>query len=193
MRELTKKQKEIYDVAIEMFHKKGYIETSLRDIAAQLNITVATIYSHFSSKDEILEVICDKVYLTKQNNLKKFKNNDSTIEEKFKNFIKNHIIGIISNEKAFHIYNKYWNIANHRVQGKYEEVNKDYFNATNNIVKNFFPDRIELACYRPNAIIHFVLDLIANVVRLRRNNEVDIDLMTENIYQRILYGYQNEM
>ncbi|MDR3269997.1 MAG: TetR/AcrR family transcriptional regulator [Peptococcaceae bacterium] len=45
--------------AIELFAKKGYRETSVREIAAASNITEASMYNHFSSKNEILSNILD--------------------------------------------------------------------------------------------------------------------------------------
>ena len=58
----TKKQLEIYNVAKKLFVEKGYAETSVRDIAAILNIKAASLYSHINSKEEILDYICEDVF-----------------------------------------------------------------------------------------------------------------------------------
>jgi AcrR family transcriptional regulator len=47
------KQK-ILNGALSLFSAKGFSETSIRDIAAEVGITTGTIYGHFASKDEIL-------------------------------------------------------------------------------------------------------------------------------------------
>lgn len=44
----------ILDVALELFVRKGYAETSLREVAAELGITKAALYYHFESKQDIL-------------------------------------------------------------------------------------------------------------------------------------------
>ncbi len=46
-------QKLIFKKSMELFVKKGYHNTSLRDIAAECGISTGAIYHHFSSKEEI--------------------------------------------------------------------------------------------------------------------------------------------
>ncbi|TAK71355.1 MAG: TetR/AcrR family transcriptional regulator [Betaproteobacteria bacterium] len=47
----------ILDVAAELFHTRGYAETGIRPIADSVGIKTASIYHHFSSKDQIYEEI----------------------------------------------------------------------------------------------------------------------------------------
>ena len=44
----------ILDVALDLFVRKGYAETSLREIAAELGFSKAALYYHFESKQEML-------------------------------------------------------------------------------------------------------------------------------------------
>jgi len=44
----------ILDVALDLFARKGYAETSLREIATELGFSKAAIYYHFESKQDIL-------------------------------------------------------------------------------------------------------------------------------------------
>jgi AcrR family transcriptional regulator len=45
----------ILDVAAKLFAQRGFSGTSIRDIAAELDIANPSIYHHFKSKEEILE------------------------------------------------------------------------------------------------------------------------------------------
>ena len=56
--ELKEKQIKILDVAVELFKEKGYMGSSVRDLATRLNIKAASLYAHIRSKEEILEWIC---------------------------------------------------------------------------------------------------------------------------------------
>ena len=47
----------IRDAAIDLFSEKGYNAVSVRDIADKLPIHKSTIYSHYKSKEEILDSI----------------------------------------------------------------------------------------------------------------------------------------
>lgn len=44
----------VLEAAVELFTERGYHGTSMRDIAAGAGVTVASIYHHFASKQEIL-------------------------------------------------------------------------------------------------------------------------------------------
>jgi AcrR family transcriptional regulator len=44
----------ILDVALDLFIRKGYAETSLREIAAELGFSKAALYYHFESKQDIM-------------------------------------------------------------------------------------------------------------------------------------------
>ncbi len=59
---LTEKQSEIIFIAKEMFSERGYVETSMRDLAFQLDMKAASLYSHFKSKEDILNIICNETH-----------------------------------------------------------------------------------------------------------------------------------
>ena len=50
----TPTKQKIMICALDQFCKKGYAETTIRDIASAVGITAGSIYGHFSSKEEIL-------------------------------------------------------------------------------------------------------------------------------------------
>ena len=51
----------IIDTALELFSEKGYLGTSMNDIAKQLGFTKAALYKHYASKREILERIVERM------------------------------------------------------------------------------------------------------------------------------------
>ena len=55
----NKTKERIFEVAIKLFGQKGFNATSMREIAEAVGIKKASMYSHFKSKDEILEKIID--------------------------------------------------------------------------------------------------------------------------------------
>lgn len=48
---------DIHRAAVELFSSKGYDKTSLREIAERVGITKASLYYHYSSKQELLQAI----------------------------------------------------------------------------------------------------------------------------------------
>ena len=51
----------ILGTALELFAQKGYLGTSMSDIAKQLGITKAALYKHYASKQEILDRIVERM------------------------------------------------------------------------------------------------------------------------------------
>ncbi|MED5046674.1 TetR/AcrR family transcriptional regulator [Bacillus siamensis] len=50
-RKSEKTKKELIDVARDLFAKKGYSETSIRDILTAANISKGNLYHHFKGKE----------------------------------------------------------------------------------------------------------------------------------------------
>lgn len=50
-------KEKIFDVALDLFSKKGYDSVSLREIAEEVGIKKSSIYSHYPSKEAILDSI----------------------------------------------------------------------------------------------------------------------------------------
>src|SRR5262245_26527532 len=49
----------VFEVAAEVFHQKGYDNTSMSDVAAAAGLTKAGLYHHISSKESLLYTILD--------------------------------------------------------------------------------------------------------------------------------------
>ena len=59
MAEGTKER--IMETALELFAQNGYLGTSMNDIARQLGFTKAALYKHYTSKQEILDRIVERM------------------------------------------------------------------------------------------------------------------------------------
>ena len=59
MAEGTKER--ILETALELFAQNGYLGTSMNDIARQLGFTKAALYKHYTSKQEILDRIVERM------------------------------------------------------------------------------------------------------------------------------------
>ena len=59
-REKNTKEK-ILEEALKLFAQSGYMGTSMNEIAAKLGVTKAALYKHYSSKQEILDSIIERM------------------------------------------------------------------------------------------------------------------------------------
>ena len=58
MAEIVSRKVQIEGVATELFRKKGYAATSMRDLAQAVGMEAASIYSHIKNKEALLSSIC---------------------------------------------------------------------------------------------------------------------------------------
>jgi AcrR family transcriptional regulator len=58
MSEIVSRKVQIEGVATELFRKKGYAATSMRDLAQAVGMEAASIYSHIKNKEALLSSIC---------------------------------------------------------------------------------------------------------------------------------------
>src|SRR5262245_66583609 len=49
----------VFEVAAEVFHRKGYDNTSMSDVASAAGLTKAGLYHHVTSKESLLYTVLD--------------------------------------------------------------------------------------------------------------------------------------
>ena len=71
----------IMETALELFAEKGYLGTSMNDIAKQLGFTKAALYKHYTSKQEILDRIVERMNETDYERAKQFEMPEGNLAE----------------------------------------------------------------------------------------------------------------
>jgi len=56
---MTDTKQKIFDIAVDLFSKRGYTGVSIREIAKAVGIKESSIYNHYKNKDDILVKILD--------------------------------------------------------------------------------------------------------------------------------------
>jgi TetR/AcrR family transcriptional regulator, cholesterol catabolism regulator len=60
LRDGNNRKDDVLQAAIKIFRRDGYHRAKLDDVAEEVGLTKATFYHYFTSKTELLEVICDQ-------------------------------------------------------------------------------------------------------------------------------------
>lgn len=87
---LTRKEQVIRKAA-ELFREKGYVASSMRDLAQKLGIEAASLYSHIRSKEEILQNLCFDMASEFRKSLEEVEKQHLTASEKLRRGIIGHI------------------------------------------------------------------------------------------------------
>ena len=82
---------QIQEAAARLFRKKGYSATSMRDIAAVVDIKAASIYNHFKSKQELLQHLLLGIAQLFQKGMAEIKESSLSPIEKLERLIALHV------------------------------------------------------------------------------------------------------
>lgn len=133
--ELTRRE-QIISVAQDMMRTQGYQGTSMRDIAAALQIEAASLYNHISGKDEILRAICfglaDKL-LTAIHEVNDIYFN---AEEKLAMAVRNHIQILTENLNASFVFIHEWRNLAENSRKEFVQLRDNYENEFRQILEN---------------------------------------------------------
>lgn len=84
-RERNTKEK-ILEEALKLFSISGYMGTSMNEIAAKLGVTKAALYKHYTSKQEILDSIVEKMNQMDEERAKEYEMPEGSMEEVIKGY-----------------------------------------------------------------------------------------------------------
>ncbi|MCF8428708.1 MAG: TetR/AcrR family transcriptional regulator [Bacteroidia bacterium] len=122
------RKEQITETAAKLFRKKGYIATTMRDLAAELGIEAASIYHHVKSKEELLETICFDMANKFILNAKEVNDIYFNAEEKLRLAIKLHIETITQNQNKSAVFLQEWRNLNEPNLSKFKMLRDQYEN-----------------------------------------------------------------
>jgi AcrR family transcriptional regulator len=125
---IINRKEQITETAAKLFRKKGYIATTMRDLAAELGIEAASIYHHVKSKEELLETICFDMANKFIMNAKEVNDIYFNAEEKLRLAIKLHIETITLNQNKSAVFLQEWRNLSEPNLSKFKMLRDQYEN-----------------------------------------------------------------
>ncbi len=122
------RKEQIADVAAKLFKQKGFVATSMRDLAAELGIEAASIYHHFKSKEELLEKICFDMADKFITNAKEVNDIYFNAEEKLRMAIKLHVETITENQNQSAVFLSEWRNLSEPKLTLFKQLRQQYEN-----------------------------------------------------------------
>lgn len=188
---LNRKQ-QILIIASRLFVRKGYNATSMRDLAREVGVEPASIYSHYRSKEEILKIICDRIADEFFEAQEKKINSDETPVVKLRQAIIAHISVIANNMGFASVFFKEWKF--------FTEPNYTSFAAKRSIYESIFrkiiQEGIEKA-YFEEVDVNFIIKLLFSMMNdtsewYSKDGALSPDAVAENIHLLIYNGIKKK-
>ena len=190
MKNLTSRQQEILTVALDLFYKKGFADTSMRDIAEVMNVKAASLYAHIKSKEEIMEWISDDVsnrFMKRYNDLK---NPNLSALERVSILVNNHLLSMYHNVKLYDVF--FTNIYRLKVDFKEQHIYLDRINFYKDLAEEVIREYLLSLGLKDDENLmlttKFSLNVLNNVYRYIPEENFDLEKHIRFLQNVLLYG-----
>ena len=120
------KRERIIATAVELFFSQGFGNTTLEVVAEKMNVTKPFIYSHFSSKNDLLAAICSHGISASLDVLNKVVASEGTPTEKMQVLARDFMLAVIENQGHIAIYTR-----------EQKNLSKEHSDAIDNMRREF--------------------------------------------------------
>jgi TetR/AcrR family transcriptional regulator, cholesterol catabolism regulator len=117
---------QILAVAEQLFNEKGYLATSVRDLAEALDMEAASLYSHYKGKEEILWTIADRCANEFYDHVKPIAESNLHTEKKLTEMIVAHVGVITRNINAAAVFFREWRHISEPRRSEYALLRNEY-------------------------------------------------------------------
>jgi AcrR family transcriptional regulator len=129
------RKEQIIQTAAKLFKEGGFMASSMRDIAGELGIEAASLYSHIKSKDEILETICFRMaeqFLVAIDEVNDIYFNS---EEKLRRIVKMHVELLTGDLNASTVFLHEWRHLSSQKLSEFIKMRNKYESGFRSIIK----------------------------------------------------------
>jgi len=180
------KRKKIIESAFQLFSRKSYHEVMMEDVARLSSIAKGTVYTYFSSKEElyfsIMKLRMEKLTVSLKENIKNEINSISSLHS----FIVHLYMFMMKYQNFFLMYRKETLKTEHELCSELIEIEKDYRNILFEIIKSGKDERL----FR-NINEDFAVELILGSIygAVHRGIENDFPEIQQRIEREIIFDF----
>ena len=126
---------QIEQTATALFKSRGYAATSMRDLATELGLEAASLYSHIKSKEEILQRICFRMANEFFEGLETAEKTPGNSTQKLEAAIKSHLSVLTKQPAASAVFQNEWKHLSEPFLSDFLKLRNDYENHFRQIIK----------------------------------------------------------
>ena len=100
------KRERILAAAADLFYRQGYGQTTLEQVANELQVTKPFIYAHFASKNELLVEICSRAIHLAHESLNRAMAQDASATERLETVVRDFLTAVLTHQPHAMIYSR---------------------------------------------------------------------------------------
>ena len=135
MKKVSERKQQVIAMAEKLFSRKGYLATSVRDLANELDIEAASLYSHVKSKEELLWTIADRSAKAFFDSVLPLTQQSLPVKEKLTQMIIAHVQVIADHIEASAVFFREWKHLGEEKRAAYSKTRAEYEQAWRDVVK----------------------------------------------------------
>ncbi len=185
---MTTRQIEILQIAQNLFKEKGYSAASVRDIAKAANVEPATLYSHISGKEDLLEATCFEMaekFLSAIDDV-----NDIYFDaaQKLKMAVNSHVAILTENLSAAVVFQREWRHLGEPRRSDFILLRNKYEEGFRVIVQNGIDEGLFNEVDHKIAVLTILSSLNWVVEWYRPDGNLNAEQIADELYNFILTG-----
>jgi AcrR family transcriptional regulator len=119
-------KKKILDEASKLFQERGYLASSMRDLAERVGLKASSLYSHIGSKEELLQKICFDSARGYLEGMRTIEESDMTPTQKVEQLILLHIQIATTDVTSMTIFSDEWRHLSEPYLQEFRNIRRDY-------------------------------------------------------------------
>jgi AcrR family transcriptional regulator len=131
----TSRRTQILDIAAELYSRKGYQATGVRELADAVGIEPASIYSHFGSKETLLWEIAIACADDFHNSVAPIARGDAAPADRLRQMIIEHVKVTLRNQHAAAVFTHEWRHLGEKRYHQYAERREQYEQMFRNVIQ----------------------------------------------------------
>jgi AcrR family transcriptional regulator len=154
---LSPRKKQIETEAALLFKERGYMASSMRELANMVGIEAGSLYSHFKSKESILQNICFRMAHSFFKELDSIESTLDSPDVQLKNAIKSHIKVLMIDPIETLVFQTEWKHLSEPHLADFINMRKDYEKRFQTIFQKGMNDKT----FKPHDAHVFTLTLLS--------------------------------
>ena len=179
----------ILTAAAELFQEQGYPATSVRMLAASVELGASSLYNHIEGKQELLKEICFTSAERFELGLKKLRSDEVSTSNLLKGLIRLHVQLAVAHPETVTVFNDEWRHLEQPSLQLFLRKRKDYQSE----VKAIFREGQRAGSISSHDADIMVAALLGSLSWVYQRRDVDnsrIDQLTEQLYTLWANGWQ---
>jgi AcrR family transcriptional regulator len=190
--ELSGRKGEIFREAARLMRENGYAGTSMRDIAAALNLEAASLYNHVASKEVILKEICFGLGAALISSMQEVNDIYFNASERLGMAVRAHIRQLTGNLNFAHVFLHEWRHLSPHVQQEFKQLRHQYEEAFRSILRNGEEEGVFHEVDQKFAVLTILSSLNWVVEWYRPDGVMTPDEIADRLTRFVLNGLKKE-